>query len=175
MNRLLSTLCLVASVAAAPTGDRSAVPMSIVATALATPELSTLVAALEAASLVGTLNGTTTYTVFAPTDVAFDQLPNGTLARLLDPKNLKALQSILLYHVLSGAVPSIDLGPRQELATVDGASVLVVKNTTGTYPNPIVTHVYVNQAEVMTADILCTNGYVHIIDQVLLPPGLELV
>jgi hypothetical protein len=94
---------------------------------------------------------------------------------VLDPKNLKALQSILLYHVLSGAVPSIDLGPRQELATVDGASVLVVKNTTGTYPNPIVTHVYVNQAEVMTADILCTNGYVHIIDQVLLPPGLELV
>ena len=51
----------------------------------------------------------------------------------------------------------------------------IVKNTTGTYPNPIVTHVYVNQAEVMTADILCTNGYVHIIDQVLLPPGLELV
>eukprot|EP00040_Diaphanoeca_grandis_P021371 m.113895 g.113895 ORF g.113895 m.113895 type:complete len:179 (-) comp28304_c0_seq1:298-834(-) len=142
--------------------------MNIVQTANATADLSTLVKALGAASLVETLSGPGPFTVFAPTDLAFAELPAGTLEHLLDPANLKELQGVLTYHVISGALPSIDFGPRQNLTTVNGASVLVVKNETVS-PFPV-TQVFVNNAMVMTADVMCTNGVVHIINKVLLPP-----
>jgi uncharacterized surface protein with fasciclin (FAS1) repeats len=122
--------CFAAPTTAAPT----AVPMNIVATANATATLSTLVKALVAGGLVDTLSGSDPFTVFAPTDLAFAQLPAGTLERLLDPHNVRQLQAILLYHVAAGNIPSTDFGPRQEVTTANGAQVLIVANMTAPPP-----------------------------------------
>jgi hypothetical protein len=122
--------CFAAPTTAAPT----AVPMNIVATANATATLSTLVKALVAGGLVDTLSGSDPFTVFAPTDLAFAQLPAGTLERLLDPHNVRQLQAILLYHVAAGNIPSTDFGPRQEVTTANGAQVLIVTNMTAPPP-----------------------------------------
>ena len=122
--------CFAAPTTAAPT----VVPMNIVATANATATLSTLVKALVAGGLVDTLSGSGPFTVFAPTDLAFAQLPAGTLERLLDPHNVRQLQAILLYHVAAGNIPSTDFGPRQEVTTANGAQVLIVANMTAPPP-----------------------------------------
>jgi uncharacterized surface protein with fasciclin (FAS1) repeats len=145
--------------------------MNIVETAIANDNLSTLVKALQAAALVETLSGAGPFTVFAPTDLAFAKLPPGVLARLLDPKNVKQLQAILLYHVASGNLPSTDFAPRQEVTTINGASVLIVSNRTAPPPYGAA-QVFVNQALVQTPNVICTNGIVHIINSVLLPPSL---
>jgi uncharacterized surface protein with fasciclin (FAS1) repeats len=108
--------------------------LNIVETANATADLSTLVKALQAGALVETLSGSGPFTVFAPTDLAFDELPAETLAMLLDPKNLKQLQAVLLYHVVSGTLPSTDFGPQQNVTTVNGAQVLIVANMTAPPP-----------------------------------------
>jgi transforming growth factor-beta-induced protein len=147
----------------------AAAVMNIVQTANATADLSTLVKALAAAGLDGTLSGTTPFTVFAPTDLAFAELPAGTLSYLLDPKNVQKLQALLLYHVLNGNVPSTDLGPQQNVSTVNGDQVLVVTNQSAPAPYGRL-QVFVNQAQVQAADVVCTNGFVHIINSVLLPP-----
>ena len=162
----ISLLLTVVACCAAPA---AAVPMNIVQTANATWDLSTLVKALQAASLVDTLSGSGPFTVFAPTDVAFAQLPAATLSTLLDPKNVKQLQAVLLYHVANGYLPSADFGPRQNVSTVNGAQVLIVTNQSAPPPYGV-RQVFVNQAQVQMADIGCTNGIVHIINSVLLPP-----
>jgi len=162
-----------ASVAPMAVATRGSAPMNIVETANATADLSTLVKALQAGVLVDTLSGAGPFTVFAPTDLAFDELPSGTLASLLDPRNLKQLQAVLLYHVVSGSIPSTDFGPRQEVTTLNGAQVQVVKNFTAPPPYGKA-QVYVNQAQVQLADVGCTNGIVHIINSVLLPPQWQL-
>jgi uncharacterized surface protein with fasciclin (FAS1) repeats len=155
----LSAACLCAATTASK---------DIVATAAASPDLSTLVKAVTAAGLVDTLESPGPFTVFAPTDVAFAELPNGTLAHLLEPANIKELVSVLTYHVISGNIPSTDLKPSQDLATVEGSSLRIVKNSTAA---PYQVNVYVNQAKVTTPDVVCTNGFVHIIDGVLAPPS----
>lgn len=132
----------------------------IVALAMGTESLSTLVSAVKAAGLVETLQGEGPFTVFAPTNEAFAALPEGTLDDLLKPENVEKLKSILTYHVVSGKVMSTDLSDGMEAATVNGKKI-----TIGTTDG-----VKINDANVVSADVEASNGVVHIIDAVILPP-----
>ena len=134
----------------------------IVDTAVAAGSFTTLVAAVTAAGLVETLKGTGPFTVFAPTDAAFALLPAGTVENLLKPENKDKLVSILTYHVLPGKVLSADIaGKTLHVKTVQGADV-AVDATNG---------VTVGGANVVTADIDATNGVIHVIDAVIMPPS----
>jgi uncharacterized surface protein with fasciclin (FAS1) repeats len=120
----------------------------------------TLVAAVQAAGLVDTLKGEGPFTVFAPTDAAFAALPAGTVEELLKPENKDKLTAILTYHVVAGKVMSGDLSDGMTAATVNGANITI--GTTG--------GVTVNGANVTQADIEASNGVIHVIDAVILPP-----
>ncbi len=132
----------------------------IVGTAIAAGSFTTLTAALEAAELVDTLKGEGPFTVFAPTDDAFAALPEGTVDTLLaDPKG--DLTQILTYHVVPGKVMSTDITDGMTATTVQGADLtFTIKDGS----------VYVNDAMVVTADIETSNGVIHVIDGVLIPP-----
>lgn len=143
-----------------PANDNAQATNTIVDLAVATPDLSTLVSAVQAASLVETLSGDGPFTVFAPTNSAFNALPEGTLASLLLPENKQKLTDILTYHVVSGNVMSSDLSDGQIIDTVNGAK-LTVSIKDGV--------VKVGNATVTTPDVKASNGVVHIIDTVLLP------
>lgn len=138
---------------------------TIVAVASDTPSLSTLVTAVKAASLVDTLQATGPYTVFAPTNEAFEALPEGTLATLLKPENVEQLKSILTYHVVSGKVMAQDLKDGQEITTVQGGK-LTVSITDG---KVYLTDAKGNKVMVEKADVNADNGIVHVIGGVLLP------
>jgi uncharacterized surface protein with fasciclin (FAS1) repeats len=125
-----------------------------------TASLSTLVAALKAADLVDTLSGKGPFTVFAPNNDAFDAIPKATLTYLL--ANQTALTQVLTYHVVSGKVLSTDLKNGEKVKTLEGDNVTVKLDGSG---------VMVNDAKVIKADVMASNGVVHIIDKVLLPPG----
>ena len=133
----------------------------IVALAMETESLSTLVAAVKAGDLVSTLQGEGPFTVFAPTNAAFEALPEGTLEELLKPENKDQLVAILTYHVVSGKVMSSDLSDGMKAATVNGAEITIT--TQG--------GAKVNGANVEAADIEASNGVVHVIDAVILPPS----
>ena len=121
---------------------------------------STLVAAVQQAGLVETLQGPGPFTLFAPTNSAFGRLPAGTVDDLLLPENRDRLVEVLTYHVVPGAITSDQLvGQRQDVATVQGATVTV----DGTHG------VRVNGARVVAADLMARNGVIHAIDGVLLP------
>merc|ERR1712127_303461 len=160
MAKFLSAIGLlfVAALAlAAPTPTQN-----IVQLAAGIPDLSTLVTALKAGNLVTALSDPGPFTVFAPTNEAFAALPNGTLASLLEPKNIKQLQSILEYHVIPGAaVRAEDLKASQDVKTLEGQAVHI---------NKISGSVTVQNAEVIKADVGATNGVVHVINGVLTPP-----
>merc|ERR1712151_796123 len=148
----------------APPTPPSPATKNIVELAVGDKDLSTLVAALKAGKLVTALEGKGPFTVFAPTNEAFDKIPKSTLHSLLDPKNIKQLDAILEYHVIAGAaVYSKDLKAEQHVKTLEGQQLLVEKKTGGVYIN--------NKAKVTTADVGATNGVVHIIDTVLIPPS----
>ncbi|MCX7644226.1 MAG: fasciclin domain-containing protein [Rhodobacteraceae bacterium] len=132
----------------------------IVDTAVAAGNFTTLVAAVEAAGLVETLKGEGPFTVFAPTDEAFAALPAGTVEDLLKPENKDRLTAILTYHVVPGKVMSGDLTNGMTATTVQGGEVTIM--TEG--------GVKVNDANVMTADIEASNGVIHVIDKVIMPP-----
>ena len=132
----------------------------IVDTAAASDQFSTLVAAVKAAGLVETLKGEGPFTVFAPTNDAFAALPAGTVENLLKPENKDKLVAVLTYHVIPGKVMSADIsGKMADVATVQGSS-LSIDATSG---------VKVDNASVTTADIITSNGVIHVIDQVVLP------
>lgn len=134
----------------------------IVDTAVAAGTFTTLVAAVTAADLGATLKGEGPFTVFAPNDAAFAKLPAGTVDDLVKPENKAKLAAILTYHVMPGKVMAADIaGKTVEPATVNGET-LHVDATSG---------VTVNGAGVVTADIECTNGVIHVIDTVLMPKG----
>lgn len=135
----------------------------IVAVASETEGFSTLVAALTAASLVETLQGEGPFTVFAPTDDAFAALPAGLLEKLLLPENVGVLTAILTYHVVSGKVMSTDV-MAGDVPTVEGSNI-----TLGTTDG-----VQVNDATVLIADVAASNGVIHAIDKVLVPPTVDL-
>ncbi len=134
----------------------------IVDLAVGNDNLSTLVAAVKAGDLVNTLKGNGPFTVFAPTDEAFAALPKGTLEMLLKPENKDKLVAILTYHVVSGKVMSSDLSNGQRAKTVQGASIKVGINRG---------NVKINDAKVVAADVKASNGVVHVIDKVILPPS----
>jgi uncharacterized surface protein with fasciclin (FAS1) repeats len=123
---------------------------------------STLVAAVTAADLVETLSGTGPFTVFAPTDEAFAALPAGVLDALLLPENKAVLAQILTYHVVSGTVMAADVTDG-DVATVEGSN---IKLSTAS-------GVTVNGATVVAADVMASNGVIHAIDAVILPPGVD--
>ncbi len=134
----------------------------IVDTAIADGNFTTLVAALEAAELVDALKADGPFTVFAPTDEAFAQLPEGTVEALLLPENQEQLQSILLYHVVVGSVLAEDVVEMTSAETLEGQEVAIAV---------VDDEVMINDAKVITADIICSNGVIHVIDAVLLPPA----
>jgi uncharacterized surface protein with fasciclin (FAS1) repeats len=133
----------------------------IVDTAVGAGQFKTLATALQAADLVETLKGTGPFTVFAPTDEAFAKLPAGTVENLLKPENKAKLTAILTYHVVPGAVKAEQVTKLTEAKTVNGA---MVKITTGHGK------VMINDATVVQPDIEASNGVIHVIDKVILPP-----
>jgi uncharacterized surface protein with fasciclin (FAS1) repeats len=139
---------------AAPSAD-------IVDTAVADGNFTTLTTALEAAGLVDTLKGPGPFTVFAPTDAAFAKLPAGTLDSLL--ANPDQLRMVLTYHVVAGANTAAAVSQLQQAATVEGEDVMIGA------ADGMVT---INDATVTTADIAASNGIIHVVDTVLLPPAL---
>ncbi len=132
----------------------------IVDTAVGAGSFKTLAAALGAADLAGTLKGKGPFTVFAPTDAAFAKLPKGTLESLLKPENKEQLTGILTYHVVSGNVMARDVVKLSGAETLNGQRV-DIKTTDG--------RVAVDSANVLSADIECSNGVIHVIDSVMLP------
>ncbi len=149
---------------------RAAPAKDIVDTAVAAGNFNTLVAAVKAADLVETLKGEGPFTVFAPTDAAFSKLPGGTVQNLLKPESKTRLTSILTYHVVPGRIMSGDLVKLRSVKTVQGQQA-----STG---------LAIDGARVTHADIVCSNGVIHVIDAVILPeegmkraqaPGQDLV
>ena len=147
--------------AASPSPSMAA--KDIVDTAVGAGDFTTLVTAVKAASLVETLKAAGPYTVFAPTDAAFDAVPKGTLAALLADPNV-ALKDVLTYHVVAGKVMSGDLTDGMVITTVNGAPLKVTIKSDGT--------VMIGDATVTTADIETSNGVIHVFDTVLVPPAM---
>lgn len=141
-------------------GSKMVASKNIVENASGSSDHTTLVAAVKAADLAGTLSGTGPFTVFAPTNEAFNKLPAGTVDNLLKPEMKKDLSGVLTYHVVSGALRAADLTDGQKLKTVNGKDLMVsVKDG----------KVMINGANVTTADVVSSNGVTHVIDAVLLP------
>lgn len=143
--------------------DQVVLPSSddIVATAVKAGSFGTLAAALKAAALVEALQGKGPFTVFAPTDEAFANLPEGTVELLLQPENLPKLKSVLAYHVVPGRIFSVDLKNGTNAKTLQGSTLAIsVCCTNG---------VTINKSKVVKADIDASNGVIHVVDTVLLP------
>ena len=153
---LAAALALGVGVLAAPSAG--AQPQNIVQVAQGNPQFSTLVRAVQAAGLADTLSGPGPFTVFAPTNDAFNKLPAGTLDSLLQDQ--QQLRAVLTYHALSGQVTSADLPNRQSAPSVQGAPLTFSVNP----PR-------VSNANIVQADVQASNGVIHAIDTVLLPPG----
>jgi uncharacterized surface protein with fasciclin (FAS1) repeats len=140
--------------------DVAEVAPDIVDIAVGSPDHTTLVAAVTAAGLVETLKGAGPFTVFAPVNAAFDALPAGTVEGLLKPESKDALVGILTYHVVAGAVNAASLVDGQKIATLQGKELTVaIKDG----------NVTINGAKVVAADLVGSNGVVHVIDAVLIP------
>ncbi len=132
----------------------------IVDTAVAAGSFKTLAAALGAAGLVETLKGAGPFTVFAPNDAAFAKLPAGTVESLIKPENKAKLTSILTYHVVAGKVMAADVVKLTAAKTVQGQSAKIEVKAG---------KVHVDNATVISPDIVCTNGVIHVIDSVIMP------
>jgi uncharacterized surface protein with fasciclin (FAS1) repeats len=144
----------------APAGE------TIVDIAAANPDFSTLVAAVQAAGLAETLSGDGPFTVFAPTNEAFAKLPAGTVDSLLLPENKDQLAAVLTYHVVAAEVMAADVTPGP-VTTVNGATFDVAVESGGV----VLTDGQGNPSNVVTTDIVGSNGVIHVIDTVLLPPA----
>ena len=161
MKRFLAAAVLAAAVVAAPRAAY-AQGKDIVETAVAAGSFKTLAIALDKTGLIATLKGKGPFTVFAPTDEAFAKLPAGTLDKLLaNPDQLKAIP---LYHVVAGDVPSSAAAKLTSAKTVNGAALTIHAMGNG---------LMINDAHVATADVKATNGVIHVIDKVLLPPAAK--
>jgi uncharacterized surface protein with fasciclin (FAS1) repeats len=156
------SLIAVFFIAATVFANNNTVDKDIVETAISAGSFTTLAKALQEADLVDALQADGPYTVFAPTDEAFAKLPEGTLEKLLQDK--EALQNILLYHVVSGKFTSKDVVKFTEAATLAKAS-LSINVSDG--------KVKINDSNIIRTDIETTNGIIHVIDTVLLPPSAE--
>jgi uncharacterized surface protein with fasciclin (FAS1) repeats len=153
----LAFFCLMATAAVTYTQEKD-----IVDTAAGAGSFTTLVAAVKAADLVDTLKGPGPFTVFAPTDDAFAKLPKGALDDLLKPENKAKLTAILTYHVVPGKVMAKDVVKMKSAKTVNGQTLPIrVKGK----------NVMVGKAKVVKTDIVCSNGVIHVIDTVMMPPA----
>jgi uncharacterized surface protein with fasciclin (FAS1) repeats len=165
MKRALTTAfaglaLLTATTAGATAAPATAKPKAnIVQTAVAAGQFKTLVALVKQAGLVGALSGKGPLTVFAPTDAAFAKLPKATLAAL--GKDKAKLKAVLLYHVVAGKVTAAKVVKLTSAKTLNGQSVSI-KVTDG--------KVLINTAQVVTPDVLASNGVIHVINKVLIPP-----
>lgn len=165
MKKQMTRVMVAAAAAVALTLSSSAVraqQKDIVDTAVAAGSFKTLAAALTAAGLVDTLKGAGPFTVFAPTDEAFAKLPAGTVESLLKPENKAKLQAILTYHVVPGAVTSSQVVSLKDAKTVNGQLIKI---------DAMGGSVMINNAKVVTADVKASNGVIHVIDTVILPPS----
>jgi uncharacterized surface protein with fasciclin (FAS1) repeats len=159
MRKFFAAFALLAFAAPAFAADKD-----IVDTAVGAGSFKTLVAAVKAAGLVDTLKGEGPFTVLAPTDEAFEKLPKGTVEMLLKPENKDKLVAILTYHVIPAKAMAADVVKLdgKEVKTVEGKKVKIeVEGKT----------VMINNAKVTKTDIVCSNGVIHVIDTVLLPPA----
>lgn len=161
--KLRFTFLAAALLAAMPvaSADHHDEKKDIVDTAVAAGNFKTLAAALGAADLVKALKGKGPFTVFAPTDEAFAKLPKGTVETLLKPENKDKLVDILTYHVVPSKVPA------KTALTLDKAEALNKKTITLSKKDG---SLFLNKSKVIKTDIECTNGIIHVIDAVLLPP-----
>jgi uncharacterized surface protein with fasciclin (FAS1) repeats len=135
---------------------------NIIETAVEAGGFETLVAAIKAADLVATLEGTGPFTVFAPTEDAFKNLPAGTVEMLLKPENKAKLVNVLTYHVVSGKANAAAVTGQKEWKTVEGSNVHISTNDGAKIEN----------ANIVKTDIECSNGIIHVIDAVILPPSM---
>ncbi|WP_274630879.1 fasciclin domain-containing protein [Arvimicrobium flavum] len=158
---IMKTSILAAAFALATSVSALASGKDIVDTAVEAGQFKTLAAALTAAGLADTLKGAGPFTVFAPTDDAFAKLPAGTVENLLKPENKQQLTDILTYHVVAGKVMAGDVAGLDEAKSVNG-KMIDLEAAGGS--------VKVNGATVTTADVAASNGVIHIIDTVILPP-----
>lgn len=163
MNKTLFALMLAFGATAASAhnhGGKAEAPGTVVAVAAGNPDFSTLVAAVKAAGLVDTLNGSGPFTVFAPTNAAFAKLPAGTVENLLKPENKDKLVAVLTYHVVPGKVTAADVVKLDTATTVNGkaADITVAGGA-----------VKIDGANVTATDIKASNGVIHVIDSVILP------
>ena len=145
----------------APSASAAAMTKDIVETATEAGSFKTLLTAVKAAGLVETLQGKGPFTVFAPTDAAFAALPAGTLEGLL--KDPAALKKILLYHVVSGAVTADKVVGLTSATSVEGSPIAISVKDGSVYLN--------DSAKVVTPDVMASNGVIHVIDKVILPPS----
>jgi uncharacterized surface protein with fasciclin (FAS1) repeats len=161
MKKSLSLLAMVVVLAGSLfAGGGKASKKDIVDTAVAAGQFTTLAKALEAAGLVDTLKGKGPFTVFAPTDEAFAKLPAGTVENLLKPENKDKLVAVLTYHVVAGKVTAAEAMKLTSAKTVNGQELKISSMGGG---------VMVDNANVVKADIQCSNGVIHVIDSVVLP------
>jgi uncharacterized surface protein with fasciclin (FAS1) repeats len=160
MLKRLSLLVAAIAVLALPVSSATAAPSkNIVETAAGAPQFSTLVSLVKKAGLVGVLSGKTNYTVFAPTNAAFAKVPKKTLNELASNKAM--LKKVLLYHVLPGKVPASKVLKMKSATTAEGSKVTFsVRGKSA----------FVNDSKITMTDIRCSNGIVHSINAVLLPP-----
>jgi len=161
VKRMLAVIAAI-SVLAVPATASAAPSKNIVETAAAAPQFSTLVSLVERAGLVKALSGKRQLTVFAPTDAAFDKVPKKTLNALLADKGL--LRKVLLYHVVAGKLAAKQVVKRDGAKMLNGARVSFdVKGK----------RVFVNDARVITPDIRASNGIIHAVNRVLIPPSMR--
>ena len=164
MKKLATTMIMgFFAIATTASAEHHKTEKNIVETAVAAGSFETLAAALEAAGLVETLSGEGPFTVFAPTDEAFAKLPDGTVEELLKPENKNKLADILTYHVVSGKVMA------ETAVTLDKATAVNKKDIALAVKDKALT--LNDSAKVVTADIECSNGVIHVIDAVILPPS----
>jgi uncharacterized surface protein with fasciclin (FAS1) repeats len=159
MKKLFTLAAIALSLVPFVNTTAKAADETVVAIAAGNPDFSTLVAAIKAADLAETLSGAGPFTVFAPTNAAFDKLPKGTVEDLLKPENKAKLAAILTYHVVAGKVLAADVKTAM-VKTVQGTDLDVKVTTAG---------VTVNDAKVVKTDIVGSNGVIHVIDTVVLP------
>ncbi len=152
---------IAAAPSAMPSASAAAMAKDIVETATEAGSFKTLLTAVKAAGLVETLQGPGPFTVFAPTDAAFAALPAGTLDGLL--KDPAALKKILLYHVVSGAVTADKVVGLTSATSVEGSPIAISVKDGSVYLN--------DSAKVVTPDVMASNGVIHVIDHVILPPA----
>jgi uncharacterized surface protein with fasciclin (FAS1) repeats len=161
LKRLFAVVMVIAALAVPASAASAAGGKNIVETAAGNPQFSTLVSLVEKAGLAETLSGKGPYTVFAPTNAAFAKVPKKTLNMLANNKAM--LKKVLLYHVLPGRVPASKVVKMKSAKTAEGASVqFSVRGKSA----------FVNESKIIQTDINCSNGIIHVINAVLIPPSM---